>query len=386
MYRFRTVAAMCLALAVAPGAIAEKKGDPWKGKVVKDWNINVVEEEMRDGRWFRKFTYDSSAIQEAAVAGGAEPIPDPVADPVPIAVMGYPAKGKPTRLVVLCHGLNGDAVYGSHPDVPRPPTPEKSFIPHIERIMEQADDIAVVATNYRDNFLFPVGLGAHDTIAVTQAIKEQFKSIETVYLLGVSMGGAVSGTAISESRHVVTEDPVFDHWIAAEPLAVFIESYYEAKAALPSIAAEMEQETGGTPQDKPGEYQRRTDAMNAHNMANAGLKTITIVHSVNDGLTPYNQARTMATAAVQAGIPTQLITVGRKQADHEGPDYTGTGTVAGVFGVHDDPAAPAHLAGHAADWDHTHPVMRISFEQLNLLLNGDYDENVEYMEHVFDDH
>ncbi len=386
MYRFRTVAAACLLLVASPGAFAEKKSDPWKGKVVRDWNIGVVEEELRDGRWFRKFTYDSSAIQAAAVEGGAEPIPDPVADPVPIAVMGYPEKKKPTRLVVLCHGLNGDAVYGSHPDIPRPPTPEKSFIPHIERIMAQGDDIAVVATNYRDNFLFPVGLGAHDTIAVTQAIRAQFKSIETVYLLGVSMGGAVSGTAISESRYVTDGNPVFDHWIAAEPLAVFIESYYEAKAALPQIAEEMEQETGGTPQDKPGEYQRRTDAMNAHNMAAAGLKTITIVHSVNDGLTPYNQARTMATAAVQAGIPTQLITVGRKQADHEGPDYTGTGTIAGVFGQKDDPAASAYLAGHAADWDHTHPVMRISFEQLFKLLNKEYDESIAYMEHVVDDH
>lgn len=400
--------------------------------------------ESRDGITVETFTFDPAPVDDAAHAAGAArlPTPDPETDidehgtfiDKPKAMLGYVAGSSPTRLVVLCHGLNGD-VFGSNESY-------RGFYHHLARFA--SPDVAVMALNYRNNFLFPVALGAHDVIAGTLAAKERIRNglppgsakgqqqrsergreavagannrqslrgdIQTTYLWGISMGGAISGTALSEALYVVSDParPVFDHWVGVEPLVNFGESYLEARAfQLAELAGEMERDAGGTPDAVPGEYKRRTVVMNADRIAAAGLKSVTLVHAINDGLVPYNQVREMAAAAVANGMPTQLFTVVRKADSHgvgdnpdrpggNNPDYTGTNTIfgspnesnpragAGSGERADDSTNVAGLAGHAADFDDTHPVMRASFEQLAKLIAGEYDLAIPYREHCVDD-
>ncbi len=388
--------------------------------------------EERDGVTIETFTFDPSPVDDAAVEAGAMrmPKPDPARDidehgtfiDTPKAMLGYIDGSSPTKLVVLCHGLNGD-VFGSNEAY-------RAFYHHVTRFT--SPDVAVLAVNYRNNFLFPVGLGAQDVVAGTLAAKDRIRNglppgsargqarrsdtgasqsenanappavqgdIRTTYLWGISMGGAISGTALSEALYVVEDpqQPVFNHWVGVEPLVNFGESYLEARAfQLSELAAEMENDAGGTPDAVPGEYQRRTVVMNVNRIADAGLETVTLIHAINDGLVPYNQVREMALAASQAGLPTQLFTVVRKDPSHgqgdnpdrpggNNPDYTGTNTITGGGDGETDPVNVVGLAGHAADFDETHPVMRVSFEQLSKLLDGSYDTALPYREHCVDD-
>ncbi len=412
-------------LLLAIGLSGTALAGPYPYELLKD-------PEVREGVTIETFTFDAAPVDAAAVAAGAAALPQPNPEtdqdedspytPTAKAMLGYIDGSKPTKLVVLCHGLNGD-VFGD-------PEAYRAFYHHVTRLT--TEDVAVMAINYRNNYRFPIGLGAHDVIAGTLAVKDRVSNglppgsargqaqrseqantstgnasnrqavsgnIETVYLWGISMGGAISGTALSEALYV-TDDankPIFDHWIGVEPLVNYGESYLEASGAAPGLAREMELDSGGTPNEVPDEYRRRTVVMNADRIAQAGLKTMTIVHAINDGLVPYNQAREMATTAVQAGIPTQLFTVVRKSPEHgdgdntrgrpggNNPDYTGTNTFLGGGDGHTDEANVVDLAGHAADFDETHPVIRTSFEQLQKLIEGSYDTAIPYREHCVDD-
>lgn len=306
---------------------------------------------------------DAAAVQAAAPPSTGRDDPGQ-----PSGLFAYYSKAKPTKLVVFCHGL-GQTVEGA-------------WAAHIRRTVRP--DVAVVATNYRDNLRFPLLRGAQDTIAATLMAKERFPSIEQVYLLGVSMGGAVSGIAIAESVHAVPEgDPLFDYWVDVEGLSNVVEAYGEAAVALPQVAADLEDETGGTPLSQPAAYQRRSPALRGLDLRAAGLKAAVVIHAVNDGLVVYNNGREMADALVAAAIPTQFFTVLRN-ADGQTSGTTGTGFFSSVLGI-DDPNDATNLAGHGFEGDLGHPVIRTGFEQLELMLRGDYDDVTPYLEHVVDD-
>ncbi|MGH8432849.1 MAG: alpha/beta hydrolase family protein, partial [Solimonas sp.] len=227
--------------------------------------------------------------------------------------------------------------------------------------------------------------GAQDTIAATLMAKARFPSVKTVYLLGVSLGGAVSGTALTESVHATADGKgLYDYWVALEPLSNVFEAYPEAAAALPEVAASLEEETGGTPLTQPQAYQRRSPALRTQEMAAAGLRAVAIVHGVNDGLVTYNQGRELALGLVASGIPVRLLTVLR-HAEGQDPGTTGTGTLTGAAGIEDDPFTLLRLAGHADEADSTHPVMREGFILLQQMLDGSYDFTTPYSEGVIDD-
>lgn len=326
-------------------------------------NNSVGGQQLPSGLVIERFDTDASAVQAAAppTEGKSEP-------GTPLGLLGYYEGSEPTRLVVMAHGLNHDVV--------------EHWTQYIVRTTRE--DVATVTTNYRDNLQMPVLRGAHDIIAATLYAKERFPKVETVYFLGVSLGGAVSGTAIAESLHVIEPgESLFDYWVALEPLTNLVEAYYEAVAAAPEYAAFMEDENGGTAAEKPQEYQRRSPVTRAPEMAEAGIRAVAIIHPVNDGLVVYNQAREMAGALVGVGIPTQLTTVLR-HAEGQDPGTDGTGALTGAAGI-DDPNDELHFAGHADEADATHPVMRRGFEILEELLDGTYDETIPYMEHVLDD-
>lgn len=310
-----------------------------------------------------RFTIDASAVQ--AQLGAVPPPEDPA---LPEAIISFLPNTEPTRLVVMCHGLGQDV--------------RTVWVQHTEAVARH--DTVALAPNYRDNARFPVARGAHDTIAATLAAKARFPSIETVYLLGVSMGGAVSATAITESIALdAAGRSLYHHWIAPEPLTNLFEAWVQASVALPEVAEDMESDAGGRPDQVPAEYRRRSGALNASAMAAGGLRTLSLMHAVNDGLVVYNQGREMATAAAAVGIPTQLWTVTRV-APEQAPGNTLSAAITGFFDA-PDPTEPLDLSGHGFEGDPHHPIMRIAFEQLEALLDGNYDESLPYAEYLVDE-
>ena len=321
------------------------------------------EQDLPQGLVIEQFATDASTVQAAAppTTGKSDP-------GTPLGLLSYYKGSTPTRLVVMAHGLNHDVV--------------EHWTQYIVRTTRE--DVATVTTNYRDNLQMPVLRGAHDIIAATLHAKARFPTIETVYFLGVSLGGAISGTAIAESLHVTEPgEGLFDYWVALEPLTNLFEAHTEAAGAAPEYAAFMEDENGGTPMEQPQEYQRRSPVTRTAEMAEVGIRAVAIVHPVNDGLVVYNQAREMVAALVSVGIPTQLTTVLR-HAEGQDPGTEGSGVIAGAVGI-DDPNSELHFAGHADEADATHPVMRRGFEILEEMLDGVYDETIPYMEYVLDE-
>lgn len=263
----------------------------------------------------------------------------------------------PSKLVVFCHG------YGH--------TVESAWLDHMRRVASA--DVAVVASNYRDNFGFPSLRGAEDTIAATRAAMARFPSVTTVYAFGVSMGGNICGNAISESAKASpTGKSLYDYWVDVEGVSQLGESWLEATVALPEAAAGMERDAGGTPVDLPGEYVRRSPALNAATMKSGGLRAAAVVHGFNDGLVPYNQGREMAAALVLAGIPAQFVNV-----VFDGPEQTSGTTLTGALSGFSGSAVPdanealgLNLTGHGFEGDYGHPVIRAGFDQLQLMLDG----------------
>lgn len=337
------------------------------------------------------FTTDSAtALADFDISGPLDPLctPDEASNlPLPEGLLVYNRDETPTRLVVFAHGF-GHFV-------------RDAWLPHMRRELRLAGflpnnpgNVAFVTTDYRDNFGFPTLRGAHDTITATLHALERFPSIETVYLFGVSMGGAISGTAIAESAILpeegskFTEDgsPLFDYWIDVEGVSQLAETYAEATAAASvSETAELakagiERDTGGTPVQCPLAYQRRSPALHAADMKLAGIRAATVVHAVNDGLVPYNQGREMASALATANIPTQFFTIVGVTFPGQNPGTTGTSLIFDQLPADD----PSGLAGHASEKDAFHPVMRVAFENLRKMLDGTYNETVPYVECVID--
>ncbi len=321
------------------------------------------QQDLPPGLVIEQFAVDATAVQAAAPpSAGKTEITNPP------GLLGYYAGSAPTVLVVFAHGLNHNVV--------------DHWTQYIIRTTRE--DVATVTSDYRDNLQFPILRGAHDIIAATLYAKERFPTIETVYMLGVSMGGAVSGTAIAESVHV-TEDGsgLYDYWVALEPLTNLLEAYFEAAGVLPEVAANMEEDAGGSPLTNPQAYQRRSPALRAQDIAASGVRAVAIIQPVNDGLVGYNQAHEMALGLLLAGVPVQTTTVLR-HAEGQDPGTELIQLLTDTAGL-PDPNDQLRLAGHADEADAAHPVMRHGFEILEQLLDGVYDETLPFMEHVLDD-
>ncbi len=283
------------------------------------------------------------------------------------ALLGYVDGGEVTKLVVMAHG------YGH--------TVEISWVQYVGSVPRP--DTAVIATDYRDNLMFPILKGAEDVINATLLALERFPTVETVYLLGVSMGGAVSGTAITESVGLrAPGKSLYDFWIDAEGVSMPAETWAEATAIGHPAAAQIEHDAGATPVEDPDAYVRRSPALRADEMKAAGLQAAVVIHAYNDGLVPFNQGREMATALYAATIPTQFFHVTR-DGDGQTSGTTGTGAISGALGQPDPNEDTTNLSGHASEADPGHPVMRTALEQLDLMLDGTY--AVSFGEWVVDD-
>lgn len=278
----------------------------------------------------------------------APAVPPAAADaillPYSVPVNGAPADGllalpdssAPTQLVVYAHG------YGNHVD---------NWTTHL---LDAADRGAVaVAMDYGTTFQLQEG--ADETVAATLDLLAAYPTLTEVFLLGISMGGAVSGMALAQAPA-----GTYDYWVDVEGVSTLTETWAEAEGVGHPAAAEIETECGGTPFDAPVAYVHRSPAFHAAEMKFNGLRAAVVVHGVNDGLVPYDQGRQMAAAVAGAAIPVDVYNVLRGD-----PDELGT-TGTGALGLPN----PLNLAGHGWEGSSTHIVIATGFEALWGLMDG----------------
>lgn len=331
------------------------------------------------------------AMPVANAARGPEPVPpgrachdrsDGVGG-LALTVEGEKATGRyavpskaPKTLVVFAHGYGHDS---------------RSWIEHMR---EAARDHGVIAVtmDYRGTYEqtnedgsktirgWYVKEGAQDLIAAAEYFKDACSSIEKTVLFSVSMGGNAAGLALASasSDNAAADSPLFDHWFNVEGAVNVIETYAGASLLAPANAfaanakADIEEEVGGTPADDPEGYEDLAVVSHSAEIAASGVKGVAVIHAVEDGLVPYNQAREIAAQLVSEQIPTELYTVIGK-----GEGESGT-TLTGYSGNNSSP-----FAGHASEKSNTHLVMVTAFDRLWALVDeGTGFEN--YSEHPVD--
>lgn len=293
--------------------------------------------------------------------------PSPDARPVTLEVDGQPADGlyavprsRPDTLVVYAHG------YGHS---------SQSWRDHLADTVTRTG-AAAVAMDYRGTTFvgdddgdgvpstrgWRVAEGAEDSIAAALAFEERCR-IDTVVLMGVSMGGNAAGLAVAEAPDGHDGGPLFDWWVQVEGASNVIETYQGARVLAPAnafaanAAEDIEEAMGGTFEQVPDVYADRTVVNRVDDILASGVRGAFVVHALEDGLVPYDQARELVALLRDAGIRTDMITVGSRDQQSE----AGT-TITGYAGL-DSP-----LTGHASERSTTHLVMRTSFDLVDRLV------------------
>lgn len=271
-----------------------------------------------------------------------------------------------------------------------------SWVHHMKRV---AKDLGIVAVtmDYRGIQMSPDsngdGLpesrgwnamkGAEDLIAAAELFERNCTTARRTVLMGVSMGGNMSGLALALARKT-PENPLFDHWIDVEGATNITETYLSARILAPVNAyakraqEDIEAEMGGPIEQNPDAYRDRTVVARIEDIKASGVNGVTVIHGLDDGLVPYNQGREMATMLLQAQIPTDMFTVGRRSKNSE-KETTATGYVGDpVFGAGGQ-EYKSPFAGHASEKSTTHIIMIKAFERLAKTVKGyqptGYNEN-----------
>ena len=284
----------------------------------------------------------------------------------------YSVPGRaPRGLVVVAHGYGHTSVSWAH---------------HLRTLSRHG--LIAVAMDYRGLHIspdangdglpesrgWPAIAGAEDSIAAARLFARRC-GVPAVAVLGVSMGGNISGLAVALAgeQGLTRRDgsPLWDWWVDVEGAVNLTETYLEARAVAPAnqFAAnardDIEEETGCPIEACPDEYLRRTVPARIDDVAAAGLRGAVVIHGVDDGLVPYNQGREMATLLAASGIPTDMITVGLKDEDSERET-----TLTGYAMTNVDPNYRSPLAGHASEKSTTHIVMETALERVVALFDG----------------
>lgn len=207
-----------------------------------------------------------------------------------------------------------------------------------------------------------VAEGAADSIAAARAFEQRCR-IDHVVLMGVSMGGNAAGLALADEPDGADGGPLFDWWVQVEGVSNVIETYQGARALGPAnefaanTAEDIEQEMGGTFEQVPDVYAERTVVNRVPEIVGSGVNGAFVVHALEDGLVPYNQSRELVRLLREAGLGTDMYSVGSRDEESE----AGT-TVTSYAGV-DSP-----LTGHASERSTTHLVMRTAFDLVDRLV------------------
>jgi len=291
-----------------------------------------------------------------------------VPSPFTVDVAGQPARGRlalpavtPDVLVVFAHGYSHRV---------------EGWVRHLSRVASR-EGALTVAMNYRGltdlppdaggvprSRGYPVKTGAEDLNAAALALLATCPSLRRVVLVGISMGGNVSGIALALNPKRPDGRPLYDHWIGVEGAFNLIELYEGSRAVsqISEFAAnakeDIEKETGGTPETQPAAYAERTVVARSADIAAAGLQGVTLVHGVEDGLAPYDNGFQLTQLLRAAGTPTDFVTVTRRGADDDSDT-----TLAGYAGQ------TTGLAGHGGELSEKHAVIDTGFARLHALLS-----------------
>jgi hypothetical protein len=235
--------------------------------------------------------------------------------------------------------------------------------------------LIAVAVDYRGlgpapgYYGWPARAGAEDLVTSGQYFQSQCH-INKVVLLGVSMGGDMSGLAVAARAKRADHRPLWDYWIDTEGVTNWIETYSEALAAgkignayADGARQDIENEAGGTPAAAPQAYADRDVLLRIPDIAASGVKGVIVIHSVEDGLVPYDQSRETATALRGAQVPTDVYSVLRRTSDRD-PGHNQTTWLSDAGFGDQDP-----FSGHAWEGSKTHIVMTTSLARLYALFS-----------------
>jgi hypothetical protein len=285
---------------------------------------------------------------------------------------------KPAGLVVVFHGHGHNG---------------EQYPAQLAAIAAQDDVVAVAMgtdelspdkPSYRGPF-DSVDEEARDAAAAIGWARKHFHTGTKTYVLGVSMGGSGLAYFIDAATRPAAGDTDAT-WVQsfhplplaglvdAEGIASLPETWAEASGFDKNSAAEIEQETGGTPATAPAAYRSRSLALlPTSEWQGTGLPVVAVVHDVDDGLVPYNQTFEARAAIAAAGIPEQTYDVVFKDSCTQGDQTTGTGTITGA--VPGFPTATTEgklcLAGHASENDPATPIMEAAVAALHRIVSGD---------------
>jgi hypothetical protein len=273
-----------------------------------------------------------------------------------ITVGGVPTYGyyslpstAPKGVVVLGHGY---------------PATAQSMVPLMPGIA-QRDGAIVVAMDYHGTIDLegPTGTtsrgwkvseGAADSIAATQLFTSTCQSLDPSRFVnaafGVSMGGNMTGLAVSEHATRAGGSALFDYWFDVAGVTDVPEIYTDATAIslLPlggiqtigaNAKADIEAEMG-SPILNLANYLNRSPALRASQMKASGLKGVVVSHGVLDGEVTSDQSDQMVVALALAGIPTDYTTAVFK-APESPPGLTLDGDILGLI-----PGYVSPFAGH----------------------------------------
>ncbi|MHB8658699.1 MAG: alpha/beta hydrolase family protein [Solirubrobacteraceae bacterium] len=288
---------------------------------------------------------------------------------------------RPRGLVLFAHGHNN--------------TPEAAWETHLRQTAKQDDAIAVAMDYYDpqpptplpsgvgpDDYGWRVAEGADFSVAAARAFDAACHPRTTV-MYGVSMGGETAGLAVAEKARRPGGRPLFDYLFDIEGVANVLETYAEAAATSNYAQGEIEEETGGTPQQVPSAYAARDLVDRVSDVAVSGVRGVVVVQAADDGLVPYDQNREFISQLAADGVPVDYFTVGtRGKLDTANPNplnLTGQGSCSAdpgdcqttLDGYVDGevPGFTSPFAGHGWEGSNTQPVIVTGFERLGALLN-----------------
>jgi hypothetical protein len=257
--------------------------------------------------------------------------------------------GTPKGVVVVGHGY---------------PQTAQSMVPLLPGLAER-DGVIAVAMNYRGTIDLegPTGTtsrgwrvaeGAEDSIAAVKLFEATCQAgnprfVNTAF--GVSMGGNMTGLAVSQNAKRTDGSGLFDYWFDVSGVTNPVETYVDATvislAPLGSIQtigknakADIEAEMGGIPLLALPTYLNRSPVLKANAMKTSGLKGVVVAHGVLDGEVTSDQSVQMVAALALAGIPTDLYTSVFK-APETPPGLTLDGDILGLIPGYESP-----FAGH----------------------------------------
>lgn len=268
-----------------------------------------------------------------------------------VPTYGYYAvpNGTPKGVVVLGHGY---------------PTTAQSMVPLLPGIA-QRDGVIAVAMDYHGTVDLegPAGTtsrgwkvaeGAEDSIAAVRLFESACQGSSPRFVnsaFGISMGGNMTGLAVSQHATRSDGSGLFDYWFDVSGVTNVPEIYTDATvislAPLGSIQAiganakaDIEAEMGGNPLLALPTYLNRSPALRASTMKASGLKGVVVAHGVLDGEVTSDQGDQMVAALTLAGVPTDFYTSIFK-APETPPGLTLDGDILGLIPGYESP-----FAGH----------------------------------------